>query len=314
MNELMTHSSHLFQFDGLLHWCMWIGIGGFIAGAIWVVVRVLLPLQRLARQASAVMAGELPTFETPLRGIGEVEQLRRSLHYMIAEIRAAQARELAYRHALTESQENERKRVARDIHDDTIQSLVLVAHSIERATQAARMQADRTLPASEAVSPLEPHLDQARQQLIQTIDNLRQMIADLRPTILDELGLAVAIEALCEKHPALEFAIEGDVYHLDHDRELAIFRAAQEAIGNAERHARARRIVATLRYSRANVILEVRDDGAGFSIPGQLQEFAARGHYGLLGIRERMMHLGGQLTLVSERAIGTRLTVTVPTG
>jgi signal transduction histidine kinase len=133
---------------------------------------------------------------------------------------------------LTESQENERKRIARDIHDDTIQSLVLVAHNIERATQSTKMNENH----------LREHLETARRQLIQTIDNLRQMIANLRPTILDELGLAAAIEVLCEKHQILEFSIVGDVYGIDQSHELAIFRAAQEAIYNAERHAQANRV------------------------------------------------------------------------
>ncbi|MCA9905815.1 MAG: hypothetical protein KC547_18290, partial [Anaerolineae bacterium] len=84
------------------------------------------------------MEGDLPDFSGSVSGIGEIEQLRRSLQYMIGEIKTAQDREANYRNALTESQENERKRIAREIHDDTIQSLVLVAHSLERATGTAR--------------------------------------------------------------------------------------------------------------------------------------------------------------------------------
>jgi signal transduction histidine kinase len=265
-------------------------------------VRVFVPLRRLAKQAASIMEGELPTFDQPVSGVRELEQLRRLLHYMIGEIKTAQERETNYRNALTESQENERKRIARDIHDDTIQSLVLVAHSLERAMG--------TTGTSE--SSLVKHLENARSQLIQTIDNLRQMIANLRPTILDELGLATAIEVLCEKHKILEFSIVGDVYGIDQPRELAIFRAAQEAIYNAERHSQAKRIVATLTYSKAAVTLEVCDDGIGFRIPNQLQEFSVQGHYGLIGIYERIQHLGGQFNLFSQLATGTRITVKVP--
>jgi signal transduction histidine kinase len=111
---------------------------------------------------------------------------------------------------------------------------------------------------------------------------LRQMIGNLRPTILDELGLAAAIEVLCEKYEKLEFTVIGEAYGIDQTHELAIFRAAQEAIHNAERHAQAKKIVATLTYSPAAVTLEVCDDGVGFQIPHQLQEFLVRGHYGLL--------------------------------
>ncbi|MBZ0289182.1 MAG: sensor histidine kinase [Anaerolineae bacterium] len=300
MNELISHTNHLFHYDGFLHWCFLIAVLGFTIGGLWVVVRVLLPLRRLVKQAAGIMEGKLPEFDTPIAGIPEIERLRLSLHCLMAQVKAAQERELTYRNALTESQENERKRLAREIHDDTIQSLVLVAHHIERAGQDS--------PATTE------HLERARRQVIRTIDNLRQMIAGLRPTILDELGLAVAIEALCEQHPALEFSVQGDVYGIDHAQELALFRAAQEAIRNAERHARAKRISATLIYSARGVTLEVCDDGIGFLMPQHLQEFAVRGHFGLIGIRERILHLGGQINLISELAGGTRVTVTVPTG
>lgn len=95
-------------------------------------------------------------------------------------------------------------------------------------------------------------------------------------------------------------------------QELAIFRAAQEAINNAEHHAGAKCITVTLSYSASSVTLEVCDDGRGFEIPQQLQEFAVRGHYGLMGIRERILHLGGRLNLNSELTVGTRVTVTLP--
>ncbi len=301
MGEMITQVTPAMHFDGILHWCMWIGIAGFVIGALWILVRVLIPLRLLALQAASMASGHLPTFDTPIKGIQEMEDLRRSLQYMVGEIRAAQTRELSYRSALTESTENERKRVAREIHDDTIQSLVVVAHSIERASQAGKTNESNLT-----------YLETARRQLIQTIDNLRALIADLRPTILDELGLAVAIEALCDTHPALEFAVAGEVYELDHDQELAIYRAAQEAIHNAERHAHAGKITATLTYSDSGVTLDVCDDGNGFRIPSQLQEFAARGHYGLLGIKERMVQFGGTLTLRSGTKEGTRVRVTIP--
>jgi len=303
MSQMMNHIGHIFQFDGVFHWCILISVFGFLIGLTWVIVRVMIPLHRLAEQAASMMEGNLPAFDRPISGIRETEQLRRSLHYMIGEIKTAQERETTYRNALTEGQENERKRVAREIHDDTIQALVLVAHSIERAAQSVKMNENHT----------GEHLENARSQLIETIDNLRQMIANLRPTILDELGLAAAIEVLCEKHATLEFSVIGDVYGMDQTHELAIFRAAQEAICNAERHAQANRITTTLTYSAAAVTLEVRDDGIGFQIPHQLQEFSLRGHYGLIGIRERILHLGGQLNLISQSALGTRVIVTVPT-
>lgn len=298
MNELSHHLHHLFHFDGLLHWCFLIALFGFAFGAGWMVVRVLIPVRQLAKEAESIMAGELPAFDAT-DGIHEVEQLRQSLHHMVGQIALAQEREAAYRNALTENLENERKRIAREIHDDTIQSLILVAHNIERAA--------RTEPTQNA------HLNTARDQLVEAVDNLRQMIADLRPTVLDELGLVAAVETVCDDHPALTFTIAGDVYPLEAAQELAIFRAAQEAIHNAERHADAAQISVTLHYTPQDVRLEVYDNGRGFSPPAQLQEFALRGRYGLIGLRERIQQIGGVVAVSSEPSGGgTHVSVIVP--
>ncbi len=297
MSALTHHLHHLVSFDGILHWCFLISVFGFLASSAWMIVRVLIPLRSLAQKAETFVDGGLPRFDTP-GGIREVEGLRRSLRFMVEQIELAREREAAYRGGLTESLENERKRIAREVHDDTIQSLILVAHNIERAAQAAGAHS--------------AHLDAARRQLIQTIDNLRQMIADLRPSVLDELGLVAAVESLCDDHPTMTFTVEGEVYPLDIAQELAIFRAAQEAIHNALQHADAAQVSVTLCYTPELVRLKVRDDGRGFALPSQLQEFALRGHYGLIGIRERIQHLGGTMTVESRPSGGTRLIVAVP--
>ena len=303
MNEIpqhLQHLQHLFSFDGLLHWCFLLTVVGFPIGLLWVLIRVLIPLQRLSKQAESVMAGRLPTFDVRGGGIREIERLRLSLQHMVQQAALAQERELLYRAALTDSQENERKRIAREIHDDTIQAMILVAHDIERAAQESTGAAGR-------------HLENARQQLIQTIDNLRQMITDLRPTVLDELGLTVAIESLCDKYPRLSVSVVGEAYSIDHAQELALFRAAQEAVYNAERHANAQRISVTLTYLPEAVRLEVCDDGNGFAVPVQLNEFALHGHYGLIGLRERIQQIGGVVTVASQpNGGGTRVSVMVP--
>jgi len=300
-----------FAFDGVLHWCCLLAVFAFVVGLLWVSIRVLIPLRRLAKQAESIMNGSFNTpsltFDKPVGGIREIEQLQRSLRSMVDQIQAAREIETAYRKALTESQENERMHLAREIHDDTIQSLVLVSHSIERAAQAQTNGGYQSNPQLSAC------LESARSQLIGTIDSLRQVIANLRPTILEELGLATAIEVLCENRPTLAFSVKGDVYGTDHARELAIFRAVQEITRNAESHAHAKQISVTLSYSPDSVALEVRDDGVGFQVPPKLQEFAVRGHYGLLGIQERVRHLGGKVNLISKPAVGTCITVMIPT-
>lgn len=297
MNELVTNLGHLLHYDNFLHWCFLVGIGIFLAGLAWMFIRVLIPLRRLAQAAQAIADGTLTSFDMPRSGIREIEQLHNALQRMMSQLQSAQHLEIKYRQALTETQEHERLRIARDIHDDTIQALILVAHNIDRAARAP-------IPAD--------YLAAARKQLVETINSLRTMIANLRPSALDELGLVTAIELLCEQHPHLAFQLEGDVYEMDSAQELAIFRAAQEAVRNAERHANAKTITVHLTYAPTRVVFEVSDDGVGFHIPTHLHEFAAHGHYGLLGVQERISHLGGQLCLRSEKAAGTRITVTFP--
>lgn len=303
MNEILNGITHFFHlFDNFFHLCFLVSIALLIVGTGWTYIRVLRPLHQLAAQARLYKDGYFFTFDLPISGIKEVDQLRQSLHGMMQQIKEAQAREIAYRNALTDSQENERMRIAHDLHDDAIQSLVVTTHSVDRAAQAVTL----------APSCVLDHLKTARTQLVETIDSLRGIIANLRPTILDELGLVTAVEMLCEGHHALGFSVQGEVYEIDHAQELAIFRIAQEAIRNAERHAHADSISARLCYATSGVRLEVIDDGIGFKLPPQLQEFAAKGHYGLLGIRERVLHVGGQLELVSEAYAGTRIAVTFP--
>ncbi|MDX2137764.1 MAG: sensor histidine kinase [Chloroflexota bacterium] len=302
MSDMLHHTTQIWHFDGLLHWCFLLSIVGFAVSLIWALVRVLLPLRCLVQQANRVMDGNFAAFDTPVQGIREVEQLQYALQHMMGQIIAARDRESAYRTALTESQEHERLRIAREIHDDAIQSLILVAHSIERSTQAAHS----------AQLAVITHLETARRQLIAAIDGLRQMIGNLRPTTLDELGLVAALEMLCEQHQTLDLCVRGEAIQLESAVELTLFRAAQEAIRNAERHANARTIAVTLTYSTAAVILEVNDNGVGFQIPSQLQAFASRGHFGLMGMCERIHHIGGQLHLKSEPGLGSRVIVRLP--
>lgn len=287
---------------GLIYWCLLIFLISFFVGMQWVVVRVLLPLHRLTQATTMIISGDLPAFDIPLGGIREIDQLRTALRHMTAQIRLSQEREAIYRAALTETQEQERKRIAREIHDDTIQALILVSHTVDRAKAATQ----------DSVTAVSRYLDMAREQILGVVNGLRQLITNLRPTVLDELGLVTALEVLCEPYPAISYQVVGEVYSISHSQELVIFRAAQEALRNAQHHAQATHITMTLTYAPTSVNLSVNDDGIGFNIPVHLQEFAMRGHYGLMGISERVHHLGGQLRLMSAAASGTQVMVELP--
>lgn len=298
--DSLGHFVH--QFESFFHLCFLVSVFIFVVGTVWVLLRILIPLWDLSLQLTAFTNGQPHTFERPSRGIAEVEQLRKILFQMATQLQAAQERELLYRNALVDSQENERKRIARELHDDTIQSLVLCIHNIDRVSQTIDNKRDDK----------ESILNTTRNQILDTIDCLRRLIANLRPTVLDELGLVTAIEMLCEQNGRITFNTDGELRTINHAQELALFRSAQEAFRNAEQYAKADHIHARLVYSNASVTFEVYDDGIGFKVPCQLQELVLQGHYGLLGMFERVKYLGGEFKVQSALNTGTRITVTLP--
>lgn len=198
--------------------------------------------------------------------------------------------------------EEERRRWARELHDETLQSLagvrVLLAGALRRS-DAAELRS----VASEAVD-----------QLQGDIDGLRALITDLRPAALDELGLAPALHALTERVAArhgveITTALQPDaaraVQRLSADTETALYRIAQEALANAARHSGAAVIALELEERDGRLALCVRDQGSGFD------PAVAVGGFGLVGIRERVELAGGRLELESSSS-GTTLRVDVP--
>ena len=198
--------------------------------------------------------------------------------------------------------DTERGRWARELHDQTLQSLgglrVLLSAAVRRGDAAVREEAMR----------------QAIEDIEQEIENLRAIIIDLRPSLLDDLGLAPAIEALVERRRLEGLAIEteltlpassADGTSLPPDLETAVYRLVQEALTNVVKHAQARTVRALVAANGDGVIVEVQDDGVGFDTGAQTQGF------GLAGIRERVFLAGGRLHLESD-AQGTLVRAELP--
>ncbi|HWX43796.1 MAG TPA: GAF domain-containing protein [Solirubrobacteraceae bacterium] len=204
--------------------------------------------------------------------------------------------------------EGERRRWARELHDDTLQSLSALRIGLSTATRSPQPDALRAA-SSQAIAQLE-----------EAITNLRALITDLRPAALDELGAQAAVEALAER--ASRMGIEVDVSielargdemptHAQIARhtpelETAIYRIVQEALTNAAKHGSARRAVVEIREVRETVHLEIRDDGAGFDTSGETSGF------GLLGMRERVELLDGTLQIDSAPGRGAIVRASFP--
>jgi signal transduction histidine kinase/YHS domain-containing protein len=140
------------------------------------------------------------------------------------------------------------------------------------------------------------------------------MIADLRPPELEELGLVPALEMLAKSdtNTNVSLKITGTERRLNEEWELTLFRATQEGIRNAQRHGHAQNIFITLDYQPKEVRLTLVDDGVGFQVPDCVDCMAKAGHYGLVGMYERVQHLNGTVQISSKPNKGTELIVTLP--
>jgi two-component system, NarL family, sensor histidine kinase DevS len=219
-------------------------------------------------------------------------------------VATAQSVASEHRRQRLEAGEAERQRWARELHDDTLQSLSALRVGLSTAKRSQQPQA------------LERAVATAIEHLEDSITNLRALITDLRPASLDELGTGAAVQALAERaaRSGIEVDVSIDLAYEEgreaarHTPELetAIYRIAQEALNNAVKHAKAARAVIEIAEDHTYVRLKVRDDGDGFDPE------ARTGGFGLLGMRERVELLEGSLQIESSPSKGTTITVTVP--
>jgi signal transduction histidine kinase/YHS domain-containing protein len=276
----------------------------FVTSHIWFYLRVLRPIQQLSHQAERLKTGQLDSFEQEFGGIAEIRQLQRAMAGMCGHVRRAQKEKLTYHHALTAGQEAERARIARELHDDTVQSLIAIAQSIELTANWVEAKPDQAVGM----------LKSARTQAVESVENLRRLIGNLRPPTLEELGLIPALKMLAKdiNGIGMTVSVDGPERRLDEVYELALFRSAQEAVHNALKHSGTECVHVEVTYAPAEVHLIVRDDGRGFAVPEVLGTFVEQGHYGLIGVVERIESLKGQVQIDSAPDEGTSVTITLP--
>jgi signal transduction histidine kinase len=211
-----------------------------------------------------------------------------------------------YARKITQAQESERKRIARELHDDTIQSLIGLSRQME-----ALNTTEGTLP--EAVALRIRDLQKATGDVIRRV---RRFSQDLRPSILDDLGLLPTLEELTtelnQDGLQSEFHVFGQQRRLSSEAELTLFRIAQEALNNVRKHAQATNVVTTVELTDSTIRLVVQDDGVGFKPPTLVDHPAAASKLGLIGMHERARLLGGTLVIDSAPGQGTKVIVNVP--
>ena len=202
------------------------------------------------------------------------------------------------------AREEERRRIARDLHDDTVQALASLS-----------MQIDATARGDETLSPTAiERLQWLKARTDGILEGLRRICRRLRPDALEQLGLMPALEWLTteirnEMGINAHIRIEGAQRRLSPETDLALFRIAQEALGNIRRHSRATEAVLEIRFRRNVVTMKVSDNGEGFQVPGMLMELTDEGRLGLVIMQERACLLGGTFNVRSAPGSGTTVTV-----
>jgi two-component system sensor histidine kinase DegS len=252
------------------------------------------------------------------------EQLRTNLEEQRLTAEALRASENAYRELFedekrlkenlgfylreaTRAQEEERKRIARELHDETAQELVALSRELDKlAIRLGR----RNEGSGAAIRELQDSVGKV-------LDGVRHFSQDLRPSVLDDLGLLPALQWLAgdvEKRFGIEVrtSVTGDERRLPPDAELLLFRIAQEALCNVWRHANASRAWLVVQFEDGAIKLSVRDNGTGFEVPERAGDLAEQGKLGLAGMYERARLLGATLNLESRPGEGTTVSVEMP--
>ena len=269
--------------------------------------RISEPISDLVYQTRQVARGDYSA-QVRLGSIREIRELGLAFNAMVEQIARYRAGVRRYVAAVTHSQEEERKRIARDLHDDTVQSLIAIGQRIE----LCRASLDDPEEARK-------QLTDVRRMVTEAIHSIRHFSRELRPLALEDLGLVPALQLLVNdlaRADSLEadLEIDGQPQGLAPDLEVAIYRIVQEALQNVRKHAHASKVRVRAEFTDEGVAITVRDDGVGFIVPPNLTDLASRGNFGLMGIEERAQLFGGKLKIHSKPGHGTELKVTLPLG
>ena len=243
---------------------------------------------------SMVLSGGKPVaFQHIARDITEQKHMNENLRF--------------YLRQATSAQEEERKRISHELHDDTIQALVVLSRQLD-----ALASGDKGLPEEARL-----RLEELWQQTDNVLQGVRRLSQDLRPAALDRLGLLPAIEWLASEvtqHSGVATSVDvvGKERRLPEEVAIALYRIAQEALRNVWRHSGATTAKISVEFTDNMTKITVSDNGKGFKLPDKVGELAKQGKLGLTGMQERAQLIGGTLKTQSQPGKGTTITVEAP--
>ena len=263
---------------------------------IMMLQRRFSPLERLIADIEAIDPADPVSFQAPEEPVQEVERLAVAFSKLLQ--RVEEERRRAGRLQLR-AQEEERKRVARDLHDEVNQALTAILLRLEALTQSAPPE-------------LRDELGETKKLANQAMEELLQLARQLRPTALDDHGFVPAIEEQLRRFQAqhgidTSLEVEGRLDDLGSDQQIVLYRVTQEALNNVARHSGATSVHVELQRADGHVELAISDDGHGFAVGSE------RRGLGLDGMAERARLVNGEFRIDAEPGRGTTLRLQVPT-
>ncbi|MEI6863636.1 MAG: PAS domain S-box protein, partial [Candidatus Omnitrophota bacterium] len=256
---------------------------------------------------------EAVSFPIKRKGVLEVMGIARDIterKKAVVKLKESKEELRFYLNQITKTQEEERKRIARELHDDTIQELITLSRQLDDLI-------DKKLKPDEDRRGSRKKIEEAHQKVTSILKGVRRFTRDLRPSILDDLGLVPALEWLTSDMSAqfripIDISIIGTKKKIAPDAALAMFRVAQESLRNAGHHSKASQIQLNLKFISETVTLSIIDNGKGFTPPKQISSLTRHGKLGVAGMYERAQLIGATLSIKSKRNKGTIITLEVP--
>jgi PAS domain S-box-containing protein len=243
--------------------------------------------------SSVMIVDDKPVgFQHMARDVSEERRMQNNLRY--------------YLNQITRAQEEERKRIARELHDDTAQALFAISRQMDNFIRdnVGLSQQQRAV------------LQDIRQRISVSLQGIRRFSQDLRPSIIDDLGLLPAVQWLVKQKSEdsgidIALKISGKEQRLLPEMELILFRIVQESLNNIGKHAQSSQAEVNLEFTDSLVNITVSDNGKGFQVPQTMGDLSHSGKLGLVGMQERVSLLGGSLDIKSEAGQGTTVNVSV---
>jgi two-component system sensor histidine kinase UhpB len=285
-----------------------IGVALSLLVNLWLTRATLRPLHDLVSDVDRIQDGQTTArVRAPVGSDPDAGRLAEAINSMLERLERRTLELRALTERVINAHEEERKRIARGMHDETGQAISTLIINLER--MAGMVPAE---------SPeLAKRIAATRDLATRTLDELRAVVYGLRPTMLDDLGLAPAIRwyvrsQLEEAGTQLVLEVPDGLARATPEVETTLFRIAQEAVNNVKRHAGAQRVAIVLRADGGWLELRVEDDGRGFDVTRTSQEALRLRRFGLLGMKERVDLVGGSLQVESTPGHGSQLRVRIP--